>query len=199
MEVRDRLDAVVERWSLLRHPFYQAWSAGTLPAEALATYAREYGAFVATLPLGWRTLGDEETAREEQEHAELWDGFARELGTAVGEPALAGVADLVEEAHRCFGEPAAAVGALYAFEAQQPATASSKLEGLRRHYTLSPAAERYFELHAANAHEARALCERAQALPAPDQDRAVAACERVGAALWGALSAIHPCSTATAT
>ena len=40
-----------------------------------------------------------------------------------------------------------ALGALYAFEHQQPATAKSKLAGLRKHYNLAPSAEVYFDIH----------------------------------------------------
>ena len=50
MSIKNELDAVVAKYDLLGHPFYQAWSAGTLPKEALASYAAEYGAFVQTVP-----------------------------------------------------------------------------------------------------------------------------------------------------
>ena len=33
MPTKQRLDSIVEKWDLLKHPFYQAWSAGTLPVE----------------------------------------------------------------------------------------------------------------------------------------------------------------------
>src|SRR5258708_10612168 len=48
--------AAIRGHDLLRHPFYQAWSAGTLAEGALATYAREYGAFIRALDCGWSTL-----------------------------------------------------------------------------------------------------------------------------------------------
>ena len=44
------------------------------------------------------------------------------------------VNELVSSVKNCFRSYAGALGALYAFEAQQPATASSKLEGIKRHY-----------------------------------------------------------------
>jgi len=31
----DSLDSLIERYHLLKHPFYQAWTAGTLSKEAL--------------------------------------------------------------------------------------------------------------------------------------------------------------------
>ncbi|MER3558451.1 MAG: pyrroloquinoline quinone biosynthesis protein PqqC, partial [Armatimonadota bacterium] len=53
MELQTRLNEIVAKWNLLNHPFYQAWSAGTLPVESLRAYAQEYGAFIRELPLGW--------------------------------------------------------------------------------------------------------------------------------------------------
>ena len=184
----------VGRWNLLKHPFYQAWSAGTLPTEALTSYAREYGAFINLLPIGWETQKDAETAEEEREHAELWHDFAVALGTAVGAPKIAETGALCDAARKLFAEPASAMGALYAFEAQQPPTATSKLDGLRKHYSLGAPAEVYFEKHTANHHEARKLLDRISALDAAGQARAATACDEMGKALWNALSGIHSSS-----
>lgn len=76
MTTKQQLDSILEKWDLLKHPFYQAWSAGSLPVEALKVYAQEYGTFINILEDGWKTLGDLETAEEEREHAELWEQFA---------------------------------------------------------------------------------------------------------------------------
>ena len=65
MSIKVDFDTIVARRDLLQHPFYQAWSAGTLPVEDLQTYAREYGAFVGMLPRAWQALDDDETAQEE--------------------------------------------------------------------------------------------------------------------------------------
>ena len=35
------------------------------------------------MPEGWATLNDEETVHEEEEHAELWEDFAKGLGTEI--------------------------------------------------------------------------------------------------------------------
>jgi pyrroloquinoline quinone (PQQ) biosynthesis protein C len=66
---------------LLKHLFYQAWTARTLTVEDLQVYAREYGTLIETLPLGWLALNDPETAKEEIEHVEYWDVFTNDLGT----------------------------------------------------------------------------------------------------------------------
>jgi pyrroloquinoline-quinone synthase len=196
MTIKNQLDPILEKWDLLKHPFYQAWSAGTLPVEALKTYAAEYGAFISTLPLGWTTLNDAETAREEEEHAEMWDRFASALGTEVGTPRVAGTQSLVDTAQDLFARSAAALGAMYAFEAQQPATAQSKLDGLKTHYSLPDEVEPYFEVHSSNWHESEKLLKELDALPQEQQSEALAACNRMAESLWDALTGIHDTASA---
>ncbi len=192
--MKEQLDAVLERWNLLKHPFYQAWSAGTLPVEALRAYAHEYGRFIAALPNGWETLGDPETAAEEREHAELWDRFAVAVGAA-DRPQHRALPPQTEHLLRLAGEAfakrASALGALYAFEAQQPATAQSKLEGLRRFYAFSAEAELYFDVHSSNHHEAAKLLRQIAALSAEEQAQALSACAQMAEAMWNALTGIH--------
>jgi pyrroloquinoline-quinone synthase len=196
--IREALDREVEARNLLEHPFYRAWSAGTLPTEALQAYAREYGAFIAALPAGWQALDDEETAEEEREHARLWDAFARALGTSVGEARLPQVRALMAEATEQFARPDTAAGALYAFERQQPATAQSKLDGLRAFYAVGPEAERYFDEHTRNQHEAEKLAARIEAFDEAGRARALAACQGMSRALWDALTGLHDGTCPTA-
>jgi pyrroloquinoline-quinone synthase len=192
MSAKEALNAAVSKWNLLRHPFYQAWSAGTLPIESLRTYAREYGAFVRLLPQAWDALADPETSQEEREHADLWDDFAAALETRVDGQALAVETQaLTASAARLFSEAVTAAGALYAFEVQQPATAQSKLVGLRMHYRLPTAAEPYFEVHSRNVHEAAKLLARIDSFSPEDQTRTVQACSEMAERLWNALSGIY--------
>ena len=123
--MKKQLDTIVEKWNLLKHPFYQSWSAGTLPVEALQVYAREYGNFIATLPRGWETLNDAETAAEEREHADMWTDFTAAVGGFSAEATLDQTVNLVRAANDSFTSRAATLGAMYAFEVQQPATAKS--------------------------------------------------------------------------
>jgi len=188
MTIKEQLDQVIAQWNLLEHPFYQAWNAGTLPVDALRDYAREYGAFICELPAGWRAQQDDETAHEEEEHIELWAQFAEALGVAIGAAERPAVRQLVMTARELFAEPATALGAVYAFEAQQPATAASKLEGLERHYPLPHGVRPYFEIHAANHHEAEKIVQRLDRLSPEAQARALQACEQMCRALWNALN-----------
>jgi pyrroloquinoline-quinone synthase len=191
MSIKQQLDTLLEKWDLLKHPFYQAWSAGTLPVEALKVYAREYGHFINLLPKGWETLRDDETAEEEREHAEMWDDFSAALGTADNEMPVSEARQLAATARQLFSRSASALGAMYAFEAQQPATAKSKLDGLKTHYTLPKEVEPYFEVHSANWHESQKLLRQINALPAGEQAQAVEACEQMARSLWEALTGIH--------
>jgi pyrroloquinoline-quinone synthase len=189
--MKQQFDTVLEKWNLLKHPFYQAWSAGTLPIDALQVYAREYGNFIATLPLGWETLNDAETADEEREHADMWTDFTAALGSFTADASLPQTSELVATARTLFASRASALGAMYAFEAQQPATAQSKLDGLKTHYSLPQAVEPYFEVHARNWHESEKILRLIESLPADQQPEALAACERMAASLWDALSGVH--------
>jgi pyrroloquinoline-quinone synthase len=192
MELRDQLDAIVRRWDLLEHPFYQSWRAGRLPLETLQRYASEYGAVVSALPRGWSTLGADETVREEWEHVKLWDSFASALGTNVGDPMNPQTIELISACDRLFAEADTALGALYAFEAQQPATAASKLEGMRLHYDLSAASETYFDAHIRERREMDDLLARMQELGQESHTRVLAACESMCLHLWNALEGFIP-------
>jgi pyrroloquinoline-quinone synthase len=191
MTTQQHLDSILEKWDLLKHPFYEAWNAGTLPVDALKVYAAEYGAFINILANGWKTLDDAETAQEEKEHAELWEGFASALGTKVGDPQIHQTKNLVNTAKDLFGAPASTLGAMYAFEAQQPATAKSKLDGLKTHYSLPQDVEPYFEVHAVNWHESKKILSALEALSPEEQALAEEACEKMAEALWNALTGIH--------
>jgi pyrroloquinoline-quinone synthase len=191
MTTKQRLDSILEKWDLLQHPFYQAWSAGTLPVEALKVYASEYGAFINSLADGWTTLNDAETAHEEEEHAELWEEFASALETKISTPEISQTTDLVNTAKELFSTPAATLGAMYAFEAQQPATAKSKLDGLKTHYSLPVEVEPYFEVHSANWHESEKILDAVEKLSPEEQAQAEQACEKMARALWNALTGIH--------
>ena len=191
MDTRKTLDRVIKKWDLFKHPFYEAWSDGTLSQEALQLYASEYGNFIRLIPNGWSVIGDAATSQEEKEHIELWDSFAHGLNTKISQPQLEESSRLIEQTEELFSTPAQALGALYAFEIQQPATSQSKLQGLRAHYSYPEECEKYFEAHADNWGESTRLVQAITELDLPDQALAVEACEKTSIALWQALSGIH--------
>ncbi len=183
----------IERQDLLKHPFYQAWNAGALAVEELATYAREYGAFIEVLDRGWTALNEPEAAAAERYHVTLWGDFAQALGTTVsGSPKVTEVKALVEMATQAFSSAPEAAGALYAFEVQQPMTAQTKLQGLDTHYrSLSPKVRPYFEAHAVETGEDAIIEDKLAHMSDGERERAAKACERMSRALWDALSGIH--------
>lgn len=191
MDLEKQLNEKIGRWALLKHPFYQAWESGELPVDALRTYSSEYGAFIRLLSDGWETIGDTATAEEERDHAELWRQFALALGPEVGEVGLRAVGDLVKTSRRLFAHSPTALGALYAFEVQQPSTSKSKLEGLRKYYGLGAGAEDYFETHSNNQHEAAKLLGLISKLDSKEAQQAIVACGEMGEALWNALTDIY--------
>src|SRR5580698_3410767 len=150
----DRLDAAIAERNLLNHPFYQDWQAGKLSRESLQLYASQYYRHVEAFPkhlrvLAARTEGPirdivmENLAEEEKPsrpHPKMWRVFAGAL--VVGEdditccPALPGTQAVVETFREIVGDRpvAEAVAALYAYEAQVPEIAATKIDGLKKFY-----------------------------------------------------------------
>jgi pyrroloquinoline-quinone synthase len=189
MSTVSELDLAVAAHDLNQHPFYRAWREGTLPRETLARYAAEYGRFIAAVPEGWAALGYDAHAEEERHHVELWSQFKSALAARADR--CEEVDALVSETSKAFASRATAIGALYAFEAQQPATSKSKLDGLREHYDVGAAGEAYFELHAGDYGERDMLVAEMMKLSADDGAIAVAACARTCRAMWRALDGVH--------
>ncbi len=205
MEFWTELDAVADRWSVLRHPFYTRWSAGELTADELAVYSGQYRHAVVALAdasvnaaavaePGLRP-GLERHAEEETSHIALWDEFARAVGGDREAPAT-------EETEACAQAWAGdgtrslvqSLGALYAIESAQPAIAETKLDGLRQHYGIdSSTATEYFTLHAEldkeHAAAGRALLE--DQMTEADGAAVLAEAEAVLAANWRLLDGVE--------
>ena len=163
MDVIARLDEARGATNVLKHPFYERWSAGELSERELSVYAGEYRHAVVALADASARLaaragsehraGLERHAEQEAAHVALWDEFARATRAAADG---AGQGDGTSGAKgpdrvRDGGEPAARTRAcaaawtagedefehlavLYAIEASQPEIAQTKLEGLVEHY-----------------------------------------------------------------
>lgn len=188
----EELDAIVAQFDLNQHPFYVEWRAGTLPVERLREYASEWAPFIACLDAGWERIGEPAYADEEREHDELWRSFRAALGSD-GEARRPQSATLRAVGENAFASVPEALGALYSFEVQQPATAQSKLAGLREHYAGAVDAEgrRYFEEHAVETDEPAMLAEKIDQLSDGEFARAKTACAIFSAAAWGALDGVY--------
>ncbi len=181
---------IFEQYNLLQHPFYLAWNEGHLTKEQMAVYAGEYGSFIQLISEGWHAAGEQAIAQEEEEHYVLWRNFSESLGTKNMGATISQVNELVSSVENCFRSYAGALGALYAFEAQQPATASSKLEGLKRHYSNWQADETYFTIHQADFEEPALLENKINSLSKEEKLVAALACEETCSLLWNALTGI---------
>lgn len=164
------VDSAIEDLSLLKHPFYQAWSAGRLSKEDLRAYAKEYyhleknfprlvsRVHSATLDPELRrglteNLADEETGPEN--HRELWLRFAEGLGLSRAEvvasepsPKTSAAFDALMDL--CSRGAVEGLSALYAYESQLPEVSESKIAGLKAFYGFADArALGFFEVHKA--------------------------------------------------
>lgn len=187
------LDSIIEKFDLNQHPFYKAWVAGTLPKEALVDYSGDYGFFIATIASGWDAIGEVAYAEDERDHERMWANFQTSVGLKCTLN-LTSTQKLVEVANAAFSDPASAVGGLYAFEAQQPHTSRSKLDGLRAHYSVGEVGEEYFVVHADDIHEIEELKLAVEKLTETEFEKTVRACEDVCVAMWSALDGLYPIS-----
>lgn len=188
--LKESLDAGIARWNLLEHPFYRAWNNGTLPVPKLRRYASEYGSFIGTIAECWRAVGEESTAAEEDIHFTMWQDFGKSIAANAVGSALPATKALVRRSRASATAPAIALGALYAFEAQQPRTTASKQEGLQQFYADLGANDTYFRVHMNEEDEANILLRKMETLGVVDQQKGVAACEEMSHSLWDALTAI---------
>ncbi|HTB32500.1 MAG TPA: pyrroloquinoline quinone biosynthesis protein PqqC, partial [Bacteroidia bacterium] len=86
---RKELNNLLEHYSLLKHPFYQQWSAGTLSKDALVGYVKEYFHLVKAVPVmvekiyqSCPTLELKMNLEEEKNHILLWENFAKGMGVS---------------------------------------------------------------------------------------------------------------------
>jgi pyrroloquinoline-quinone synthase len=208
------LDSMISARSLLKHPFYQAWTAGTLSRERLQHYAVEYYPRVAAFPrylsaihsrcadIATRQALLENLIEEErgvENHPELWLRFAEAIGvprervlSATPSESSANLvrefAELAESAHIPSG-----LAALYAYESQIPIVATAKIDGLCRFYGIAD--ERglaFFTVHEkADVYHAQAGADLIARHCESDRDRelATSATDRALSALWSMLDA----------
>ena len=183
--------AIFLEYNLLNHPFYRAWSEGRLASGQLSLYAKQYGSFIKLISEGWRRVNEEAIATEEQEHYELWKKFGNSLNMEVNNAFLPAVDELVTTTKENYRTYAGALGALYAFEVQQPATAASKLQGLKEHYSKWTGDETYFTIHANDIEEPALLEEKMNDLSPADRLIAYNACATTCRLLYNALTDIY--------
>ena len=215
------METRIAKFDLLCHPFYQAWSAGTLTREDLRQYAGDYYSHVAAFPTYlaalYCRLEDGELRRavvanladEEgldgnpanRPHSDLWLDFAEGMGAdreqARREEPIAEVTELTSHFRRVAseGSPAEALAAFYAYESQVPRVAKEKARGLREMYGADATTCGYFTLHTtADVYHSNVWREQLSKLVAnrpTAEEQALTAAESAAKRLWNALDGIE--------
>jgi pyrroloquinoline-quinone synthase len=208
------LQAAME-YSMLKHPFYIAWTEGKLSKSILAEYAKQYYAHVRAFPtyvsavhsrcddLAARQVLLENLIEEErgpENHPELWLRFAESLGVARG---AVQNAELLPATSRSVARLKSltqsedyleALAALYAYESQIPDGARTKRIVLKEFYGITgERAVAFFRVHEGidvlhQQIEKEILKQHCQS--ATDQSRAVAAAKHAARALWEFLDGV---------
>lgn len=216
-----RLDESIRKYDLLCHPFYKAWSSGTLTREDLREYGETYYHHVEAFPsylaqLGMRlkegelrravlaNMSDEKGGEDafgnpDRSHADLWLDFVEGMGGSripKWRP-VAGMRGLIDWFQEVAGdgEPEEALAAFYAYESQVPRIAQEKNRGLRDLYGADEKTRAYFTLHATadiyHSQVWRKQLEKRIKANPEAAERALSAAETTAQKLWQALDGIE--------
>ena len=162
MNITKKIDEMIEERSLLKHPFYQAWSDGKLTKESLAGYSKEYFQLVKEVPSFMAPIIQKapesvikelvENQQEESDHIKPWIAFAGELGISEEEllsySGLPKTRQAVSDLNELMDTFEGGACAMYAFEKEIPKISQTKLDGLAEFYGMtSDEATEYFKLH----------------------------------------------------
>jgi pyrroloquinoline-quinone synthase len=163
------LDNDIQDKSLLKHKFYQMWSAGSLSIESLRGYSKEYFQLVRAVPVLVNNVLRQVTPEfernyelsatmrhnleEEKEHIAPWISFADSIGVTENElneyECSEKTQEAVAEMLRLTSESVAAgISTLYTYEKQLPEISTKKIEGLVKYYGVqNRRALNYFRIH----------------------------------------------------
>lgn len=161
-DVISRIDKLIEEKSLLKHPFYQKWSEGTLTIESLGGYSREYnhlvksvpsfvGSVISHAPKGADASTMNEVMVEEAEHVGMWAKFALSLGVGASQlesDAKPKTVEAVTTLGSLMTSYEGGASAMYAFEKEIPKISHTKLDGLSEFYGITTDdATEYLRVH----------------------------------------------------
>jgi pyrroloquinoline-quinone synthase len=214
MDFWTRLELLRTECDVLKHPFYERWSAGELSRPELARYAGEYRHAVVALAAASRGAADtvdaaqepaladalREHAREEESHVGLWDDF---MGALDANRPCQPNPETLACAEVWAGQPERplldSLVTLYTIESAQPAISATKRAGLATHYALGAGAgTAYFELHERldlehAAHAKAIICAR---LSDGQEERLLSQAASVLSANWQLLDGVERVSRA---
>ena len=158
-----KIDELIEKQSLLKHPFYVMWSEGKLTIDSLNGYSKEYFQLVKAVPsfVGAIIKQSSDTVKselesnqkEEAEHIKPWMKFAYALGVSQEELDKYDGLEMTRKAmfqmSSLMNSFEGGAAAMYALEQEIPKISLSKIDGMRKFYDMtSDDAIEYFRLHA---------------------------------------------------
>lgn len=214
-QFESRMRDHVMQYSMLKHPFYQAWSEGRLSKAILGEYAKQYYAHVRAFPTYVSAVHSRcedlsirkellenliEEERGNENHPELWLRFAEGLGVARADVTEAELLPSTREsvarlkALTQSEDYREGLAALYAYESQIPEVAKTKREGLKSFYGIEDErAVSFFRVHESIdlLHQDVALQTLKQQCQSEEEIQRAASAAAAGAeALWGFLDGV---------
>ncbi len=198
----------LDKWHLLKHPFYRSWDKGELTIGQLQEYAVQYYRHVEYFPrhlsklhskcdsieqrkIILENLVDEESG--DDHHPELWLRFAEGLGLS---------RDVVKSSkstmdtkyfistydNLCESYPKG-LGALYAYERQIPSISEFKIKSLKEHYDISDERSiEFFKVHMhADVWHSQEVQDIIESLSESDKEKAFYSAYEATKLLWGFL------------
>jgi len=207
-----QLNEKLDKYHLLKHPFYKSWNEGKLTREIIKDYAEQYYQHVKAFPryisathslcediekrkILLENLQDEEN--RDGDHPRLWRNFAVAMGSSkekiksVKEEKF--TTELIENFFKN-GRSSYAEGlaSLYTYERQIPEIAETKIRGLINHYGVSSKKGlEFFEVHKAADVYHREACEKLlDDLSPEEQKKAEVSALSTAKYLWNFLSGI---------
>ena len=204
------LNAKLDQYHLLNHPFYKSWNEGKLTREIIKDYAEQYYQHVKAFPryisathslcediekrkILLENLQDEENPNAD--HPKLWKNFALAMGA--DKDKIEDVKrewftnDMIENFfHQARKSYAEGLASLYTYERQIPEIAETKIRGLKNFYGVtSKEGLEFFEAHKAADVIHRKECEKLlDALTEEEKSKAEKASMLTARYLWNFLS-----------
>jgi len=216
MKLADKIKEVTEKWDMLKHPFYTAWTDGTLPKEKIQEYCKQYWGHVSAFPrfvsathsncdnienrkLLLENINDEEgMGADFTDHPELWLRFSEGMGVdreAVKNVELNdGSKNLVDTffnyAKSSYEE---GLASLYSYEKQIPKVSHVKIEALKDHYNVDDERSiEFFAVHKKADVEHSRVCElQLNEVPEEKHEMVLHAAEKSAKAVWDFLSELN--------
>ena len=206
------LNAKLDKYHLLNHPFYKSWNDGKLTREIIKDYAEQYYQHVKAFPryisathslcedldkrkILLENLQDEE--KDGADHPKLWKDFAFAIGAdpekienVKKEKFTSNLIDnFFKNGRSSYAE---GLASLYTYERQIPEIAETKIRGLKNHYGVSSKEGlEFFEVHKAADVYHRQACEKLlDAMSKEEQEEAEKSALSTAKYLWNFLTGI---------